>query len=200
MCVLCYLRVRNHMLYSYQCRAKTLSEWEAWAIHAQQTRWELVVINPAVVMGPPLAGIRGSEIIESTCKLLDGSSYPFVPPLGACWRFKSAPVGGSQWVAQALGTGHLLTPRARVVFACRPKASSLHLSRTVASGQAQVEPSPPPSHPPAQLTCTHADTPAVDIADVAAAHCLAMVLPCVKGRYIICERATLLTDVAAILQ
>ena len=35
-------------------RAKSLAEWEAWAIAGQQKRWQLVVMCPAVVLGPPI--------------------------------------------------------------------------------------------------------------------------------------------------
>lgn len=36
------------------CRAKTFSEWQAWAIAGQQTRWRLVTLCPGVVLGPPV--------------------------------------------------------------------------------------------------------------------------------------------------
>lgn len=42
--------------------------------------------------------------------------------------------------------------------------------------------------------------PVVDVADVAAAHCLAMVLPGARGRYVLCERTCLLTDVTDALR
>ncbi len=64
-------------------RAKTVSEWEAWAIAAQQRRWSLVVICPANILGPPVAASAGTESVATAKKLLDGSIYPFVPPLGA---------------------------------------------------------------------------------------------------------------------
>ncbi|GAB4817129.1 hypothetical protein N2152v2_004175 [Parachlorella kessleri] len=105
--------------------AKTLSEWEAWAITAQQDRWRLVVICPANILGPPLAACPGAESVASAKKLLDGSVYPFVPPL---------------------------------------------------------------------------DTPLVDVADIATAHCLAMVLPGAKGRYIIWSTTVLATELAAMLR
>ena len=40
----------------------------------------------------------------------------------------------------------------------------------------------------------------MDLDDVAAAHALAMVLPQAKGRYLLCERSTLMTQVAALLR
>ena len=41
-------------------RSKTLGEWEAWAIAAQQQCWRLVTICPGAVYGPPLAAVRKS--------------------------------------------------------------------------------------------------------------------------------------------
>ncbi len=37
------------------CRAKTLSEWHAWAVAGQQSRWRLVTLCPGSVVGPPIA-------------------------------------------------------------------------------------------------------------------------------------------------
>lgn len=42
--------------------------------------------------------------------------------------------------------------------------------------------------------------PVVDIADAAAAHTLAMLSPHASGRYLLCERTTYVTDIAAILR
>lgn len=41
----------EHIPYSY---SKTLAEQEAWRIAGMQTSWDLVVINPSFVLGPPL--------------------------------------------------------------------------------------------------------------------------------------------------
>lgn len=41
----------EHIPYSY---SKTLAEQEAWRIAGMQTGWDLVVINPSFVLGPPL--------------------------------------------------------------------------------------------------------------------------------------------------
>jgi hypothetical protein len=46
----------------------------------------------------------------------------------------------------------------------------------------------------------YADTPLVDVADIAAAHCLAMVTKEATGRYIIWERTVLSTELAAMLR
>jgi hypothetical protein len=62
-------------------RAKTISEWQAWSMCAQQRRWSLVVINPAIVVGPPLAANRQSEAVMSTKYLFD-AHLPFAIPIG----------------------------------------------------------------------------------------------------------------------
>ncbi|PRW32669.1 heme peroxidase-related [Chlorella sorokiniana] len=105
--------------------AKAVAEMQAWSIAGQQDRWRLVAICPATVYGPLLARSPGMGSTPALKKLLDGSFWPFVAPLG-------------------LGT--------------------------------------------------------VDIDDVAAAHCLAMVQPEASGRYVLWERACLMTEVAAILR
>ena len=50
------------------------------------------------------------------------------------------------------------------------------------------------------LAAPCADTPLVDVADIATAHCLAMVLPEAKGRYIIWSTTVLATELAAMLR
>lgn len=42
----------NHQPYSY---SKTLAERLAWTIAAEQARWDLVVVNPGLVLGPGLS-------------------------------------------------------------------------------------------------------------------------------------------------
>ena len=56
-----------------------------------------------------------------------------------------------------------------------------------------AHPNVPPWSLPAGLTT-------VDLDDVAAAHVLAMVLPEARGRYLLCERGTLMSDIAAMLR
>lgn len=41
----------NNQPYSY---SKTLAEKKAWEIHSQQSKWDLVVMNPSFVLGPSL--------------------------------------------------------------------------------------------------------------------------------------------------
>ena len=97
--------------------AKTLSEWEAWAIAAQQDRWKLVVICPANILGPPLAACPGAESVASAKKLLDGSVYPFVPPLGESGMTSTGvlitrgPAPRSCWTRRCTSLSHALGVR-----------------------------------------------------------------------------------------
>ena len=42
----------NHLPFSF---SKTLAEKEAWRINQEQSRWDMVVLNPALVLGPSLS-------------------------------------------------------------------------------------------------------------------------------------------------
>ncbi len=61
-------------------RAKTTSEWQAWAVSAQQSRWSLVVINPTIVVGPPLAANKQSEVVTNVKRILS-AHLPFAFPM-----------------------------------------------------------------------------------------------------------------------
>eukprot|EP00887_Chlorella_sp_A99_P002477 scaffold10.g2477.t1 len=60
---------------------KTISEWEAWAMEAQQKDWELVCINPSYVFGPPLAPIAAAVTVQMQKAWLDGTMYPYYIPI-----------------------------------------------------------------------------------------------------------------------
>ncbi|KAL4439712.1 hypothetical protein ABPG75_002713 [Micractinium tetrahymenae] len=62
--------------------AKTLSEWQAWAIAGQQNRWRLVTLCPGVVLGPPVVPNYKSESVLEVKKLVDGTHWPYAPPTG----------------------------------------------------------------------------------------------------------------------
>jgi dihydroflavonol-4-reductase len=70
----------EHMAYSY---SKTQAEKEAWKISKEQTRWDLVVINPSLVMGP---AVNPSGVSSESFKLIkqfgDGSLKTGVPKMG----------------------------------------------------------------------------------------------------------------------
>jgi nucleoside-diphosphate-sugar epimerase len=70
----------EHGAYSY---SKTVAEREAWAICEQQSRWDLVVINPSLVLGP---AINPDAVTSESFRLLkqfgDGTLRTGVPRIG----------------------------------------------------------------------------------------------------------------------
>ena len=60
----------NHQSYSY---SKTVAEREAWKINKAQNRWDLVVINPSLVLGPGVNPISTSESFRIVKQLGDGT-------------------------------------------------------------------------------------------------------------------------------
>lgn len=70
----------HYQPYSY---SKTLAEKEAWDIHQGQSRWDLVVVNPSLVMGPALQpNSATSESISLLKQLGDGTFKMGAPILG----------------------------------------------------------------------------------------------------------------------
>ena len=66
----------DHQPYSY---SKVLAEKLAWSIEEKQNRWKLVVINPALVIGPSLSGKSTSASHEFIKQLGDGTSKAGCP-------------------------------------------------------------------------------------------------------------------------
>jgi dihydroflavonol-4-reductase len=66
----------THQPYSY---SKTLAEREAWKIAETQTRWDLVTINPSLVLGPGINPFATSESFSLIKQLGDGSMKSGVP-------------------------------------------------------------------------------------------------------------------------
>ena len=48
----------DHQPYAY---SKTLAEKEAWKLNEKQTRWNLVTVNPSLVIGPGITPYATSE-------------------------------------------------------------------------------------------------------------------------------------------
>lgn len=69
----------EHQPYSY---SKTLAEREAWAIAGAQDRWDLVTINPSLVLGPGINPHATSESFALVRQLGDGTMRPGVPDFG----------------------------------------------------------------------------------------------------------------------
>ncbi|PLX08249.1 MAG: diaminohydroxyphosphoribosylaminopyrimidine deaminase [Marinilabiliales bacterium] len=66
----------THQPYSY---SKTLAEKEAWNINEKQNKWDLVVINPTLVLGPGISPAITSESYKLMQQLGDGSMKMGVP-------------------------------------------------------------------------------------------------------------------------
>lgn len=70
----------NHGAYSY---SKTVAEQEAWKISKAQNRWDLVVINPSLVMGPAVNPTAvTSESFNLIQQMGDGTLKQGVPAMG----------------------------------------------------------------------------------------------------------------------
>jgi nucleoside-diphosphate-sugar epimerase len=68
----------DHQPYNY---SKTLAERKAWEICEQQNRWDLVVVNPGLVLGPSLSKDSHSESVRTIMRLSDGTFRLGVPQL-----------------------------------------------------------------------------------------------------------------------
>ncbi|OUR98017.1 diaminohydroxyphosphoribosylaminopyrimidine deaminase [Gammaproteobacteria bacterium 42_54_T18] len=68
----------NHQPYSY---SKTLAEQEAIKIHAAQSRWDMVTVNPGLVLGPSLAKASDSTSLSTMLELMDGTLRTGAPEL-----------------------------------------------------------------------------------------------------------------------
>jgi len=69
----------DHQAYSY---SKTLAEREAWEIADKQDRWDLVTINPTLVMGPGINPNGTSESFNMMKQYGDGTLKAGVPRWG----------------------------------------------------------------------------------------------------------------------
>ncbi len=68
----------EHQPYSY---SKTVAEKEAWRIAKGQERWDLVCINPALVLGPSLSQASDSTSLVTIKQLANGTMKPGAPAL-----------------------------------------------------------------------------------------------------------------------
>ena len=69
----------SHVPYSY---SKTVAERAAWDIVKQQDRWDLVVVNPSLVLGPGLNPEATSESFNLLRQLGDGRMKSGMPDIG----------------------------------------------------------------------------------------------------------------------
>ena len=68
----------DHNAYSL---SKTMAEKKAWEIAEAQDRWRLVVVNPAMVMGPGLRIHGASESFNLMKQMIDGTMSSGMPDL-----------------------------------------------------------------------------------------------------------------------
>ena len=68
----------DHQPYSY---SKVAAEKEAWAIQKKQSRWDLVTINPAFVLGPSLTKASASTSLVFIRQISNGTMYPAAPDI-----------------------------------------------------------------------------------------------------------------------
>ncbi len=69
----------DHAPYSY---SKAVAEREAWKIAGSQSRWDLVVVNPSLVIGPGVNAHGTSESFNIVRQMGDGTMKAGVPDLG----------------------------------------------------------------------------------------------------------------------
>jgi dihydroflavonol-4-reductase len=69
----------NHQPYSF---SKTVAEKEAWRIYEKQSRWDLITINPSLVIGPGINPHATSESFKLIKQFGDGSMKAGVPKMG----------------------------------------------------------------------------------------------------------------------
>lgn len=69
----------KHQAYSY---SKTVAEKEAWKINESQSRWDLVVINPSLVIGPGINPNSTSESFNIVRQIGNGTMRTGAPRYG----------------------------------------------------------------------------------------------------------------------
>jgi len=68
----------DHQAYSY---SKTVAEKEAWKMNEEQNKWDLVVINPSLVIGPGINPNGTSESFNIVKMLADGQMKMGAPDM-----------------------------------------------------------------------------------------------------------------------
>lgn len=71
----------NHNPYSY---SKVMAERAAWEINKAQGRWQLVTINPSLVLGPGIKPTATSESFNIVKQMGDGTMKAGLPHVGFC--------------------------------------------------------------------------------------------------------------------
>lgn len=68
----------DHQPYPY---SKTVAEQEAWACQKAQDRWDMVTVNPGLVLGPSLTNASGSTSLSTMKQFADGTLMAGAPEL-----------------------------------------------------------------------------------------------------------------------
>lgn len=68
----------DHQPYYY---SKVAAEREAWALQQKQSRWDLVTVNPGLVLGPSLTQASASTSLVFIRQLANGTMFPGAPAL-----------------------------------------------------------------------------------------------------------------------
>ena len=68
----------NHIPYSY---SKTIGEKLAWQKAEKQNRWQLIAINPPIIVGPSIAGFSTSGSDDMIKSFVNGSLKAGAPPV-----------------------------------------------------------------------------------------------------------------------
>ena len=68
----------DHQPYPY---SKVVAEKEAWEIQKKQSRWDMVTINPGLVLGPSLTKASASTSLVFIRQLANGTMWPGAPDL-----------------------------------------------------------------------------------------------------------------------
>jgi len=104
----------EHNPYAY---SKMIAEKEAWAIAKEQNQWDLLTINPGMILGPSLSKRKDSTTIKLMIQFGDGTYKKGVPEI---WY----PIVDVRDVASA-----------HIKAGFTPKASGRHI---IASGEAKL--------------------------------------------------------------
>ncbi|KAH0438015.1 cinnamyl-alcohol dehydrogenase-like protein [Colletotrichum camelliae] len=110
----------THNPYHY---SKVLAEKEAWEIAKEESRWDLVVVCPGLVLGPPLSSGSDSGSLFLIDELLSGKLFFGVPNLNF------ATVDVREVVTAHIKVASTPTASGRYIVASRDMANFLEMSK-----------------------------------------------------------------------
>ncbi|CAI0652643.1 unnamed protein product [Colletotrichum noveboracense] len=110
----------THNPYHY---SKVLAEKEAWEIAKEESRWDLVVVCPGLVLGPPLSAGSDSGSLFLIDELLSGKLFFGIPNLNF------ATVDVREVVTAHIKVASTPTASGRYIVASRDMANFLEMSK-----------------------------------------------------------------------